>query len=114
VGLGFVTARAQHAGRGQLGQEALDERRLADAGLAVHDQDLRVPARGLGERIVKRSELALPAHEDGRRRDRHENNSYTTRVARSADRLLAVEVVAALAASRLVVAGLTGPGERVL
>ena len=52
VGLGLVTARPQHPGRLQLGQEALDQRRLADAGLALHEQDLRAPGRRLGERIV--------------------------------------------------------------
>ena len=64
VGLGFVAARAQDPGGRQLREEALDERRLADAGLALHEQDLRTPGRCLGERIVEHPELGLPAHED--------------------------------------------------
>jgi hypothetical protein len=82
VRLRFITARAQDPGRLQLAQKALDQRRLADAGFTLDDDDVRAPTGCLDECIAKRPELVLPAHEDGARGDGHGSNSYHQGIAR--------------------------------
>ena len=52
VRLGLVTARLQQPGRRQVREEALDQRRLTDAGLAFDDDDLRLTGGRVAERIL--------------------------------------------------------------
>jgi hypothetical protein len=79
VEFAFITARAQHPACRQLGEEALDQRGLPDAGLALEQEDLQAPTRRLGERIVERAQLHLAVDEDGCCGGIHHGHSYQPR-----------------------------------
>jgi hypothetical protein len=64
VRLGLVTTCLQDPGRGQVREEALDQRGLADAGLAFDDDDLRPTGGRVAERIVEYAKLRLTTDED--------------------------------------------------
>jgi hypothetical protein len=64
VRLGLVTACLQQPGRGQVREEALDQRGLADAGLAFDDDDLGVAGGRVAERVVEDAQLRLTTDED--------------------------------------------------